>query len=161
MRAIFVVLLLAIPAHAGSKLVLLGAGNATVDEAPGWIVRAEARLDFNDTDDEPHLVFGNSFAVEAWSAGEHEGFAVPVGWYAGAQVGHARTTLGVGFTVWAYELTKTPAAKGIAPFANATLEATAGKLAISLDGRIARQVLLDTEDFNVYSVLVMLGRRWR
>jgi hypothetical protein len=160
-RCLLLLLLLTLPAHAGSKLAMFGLGSASTEGAHGWVARVESRVDFNKADSDAHLIFGNRFGFERWSAGDHSGVSVPIGWYLGAQVGDVRSTLGVGFGLWTFETSKSQAAGGISPFASASIEGTFDKLALSLDGRITRQVVGDMTDFNVLSVMVMAGRRWR
>jgi hypothetical protein len=159
-RTLLLLLLLTVPAHAGSKLAMFGLGSARTDAATGWVARMEGRFDWTKADGDAHVIFGNRFGFEAWSAGDHGGVSVPIGWYAGAQVGNVRSTLGVGFGLWTFETSKSPVAGGISPFASASLEGTFDKLAVSLDARITRQVVGDMADFNVISVMVMAGKRW-
>jgi len=53
---------------------------------------------------------------------------------------------------------------GIAPFASASLEISTGKLGLSRDGRLARQMIGDAVDFTVYSARrgssSWVSRRW-
>lgn len=161
MRSLVILLLLATHAHDGSKLAMFGLGGTTAEGRVGRIARAEFRADFNKTDGDAYMIYGNRAGFELWSAGEHKGLAVPYAWYFGAQVGRLRSTLGAGFGLWTFEFSQATAAGGISPFANASLEATFGDYAFSLDGRITRMVVGDMDDFNVASVMVMVGWYWR
>lgn len=160
-RTLVLLALLASPAHAGSKLALFGAGGTSVEGKPGRVGRAEFRADFNKTEGDAYMIFGSRAGFELWSAGEHKGLAVPFTWYGGAQVGDFRSTLGAGFGLWTFEFSKSPVAGGISPFVNASVEATFGDYAISLDGRVTRMVVGEMDDFNVMSATVMVGWFWR
>jgi hypothetical protein len=49
---------------------------------------------------------------------------------------------------------------GIAPFATATVEKLAGNLIIVLEGTVARQIVAGDTDHNIYTVMLMGGRRF-
>lgn len=139
-----------------TRFSAFGLGTAIAANEPGWVVRAEHRLDLTDDDDG---IIGSRIGVETWDAGGHWGFAMPIGMYAGGQAKAMRTTIGGGVGLWTFEKSGGALHFGVAPFASASVEGVAGKLLISLDGRLSRQVIGETADFNVYSVMLMVGKR--
>lgn len=161
MRWLLVLMLTASAAHAdGDRFALAGLGTSIVEQAPGWVFRIESRIDTTRTDeDEPSGVTGGHVGIDAWSANSRWGFSMPLGWYAGAQAKSMRTTIGGGLGMFALEGGR-DFTGGIAPFANATLEKTAGELMIVLEARLARQVIVEQPDHNIYSVMLMAGRRF-
>jgi hypothetical protein len=84
---------------------------------------------------------------------------MPIGMYFGGHTKSLRTTIGGGIGLWTFEKSGDQVHFGISPFASASLEGTVGHVLLSLDGRVSRQVIGETGDFNVYSVMLMLGRR--
>jgi len=169
MRQMLVTLVLAIVlaesnAFAGeSHFTLYGMGPAFAHNDPGWALRVEKRVDAtrSSVDDERGL-FGGRIGLEYWNAGSHWGIAMPVGFYAGAQVKEVRTSIGGGLGLWAFEMGRGgKEGWGIAPFASSTLEFLhIADLSIAIDGRISRQVVNERDDFNVYTVMFMLGRHY-
>ena len=127
--------LAATPAHAdGARFAMVGLGSSLAIDEPGWAFRAEQRLDATRIDDdEASGLVGARFGLEAWEAGSHWGFAMPLGVYAGAQVSRVRTTLGGGVGLWTFEKQDSKLHYGVSPFASASLEGSVGKLALSLD----------------------------
>lgn len=137
-----------------------GLGSAIAENEPGWGLRVEHRGDL--TDREGGALVGLRFGLDTWDAGRHWGFAMPIGMYAGGQAKSMRTTIGGGLGLWTFEKSSGSELHfGVSPFASASLEGSAGKLHISLDGRLSRQVIRSADDFNVYSVMLMVGRRSR
>jgi hypothetical protein len=147
----------------GSRFVLFGLGTSIAENEPGYALRMEHRLDATRTGDgDTEPVVGGRMGLEIWDAGGHWGFAMPVGFYAGGQVEQLRTTLGGGVGLWTFERSRGDVHFGVSPFASASLEGTIGKtLVVSLDGRLSRQVVMETADFNVYSVMLMVGSRFK
>jgi len=146
----------------GDRFVVFGLGTSMAANDPGWALRVEHRLDATRTSaharGEP--LVGGRMGVETWDAGGHWGFAMPMGMYFGGQVNSMRTTIGGGIGLWTFERGGGDVHFGISPFASASLEGTVGKMILSLDGRLARQVIAETGDFNVYSVMLMVGKRF-
>ena len=159
---VLVVLLSARAAHAdGDRFALLGLGSSMTSRSTGWAFRVDNRIDTLETDDDENVVLGANVGFDAWSAGSHWGFSFPIGMYAGAQVFSMRSTVGIGFGMWTFEKTSSDMKGGFSPYANATLEKTAGELMLAVQGRIARQAVFEMTDHNVYSVMLMAGRRIR
>jgi hypothetical protein len=162
MRLIVLALVIAsAPAHAGEHFSLYGLGATLRNGDPGWSLRAEKRLDAtrsrvtNETS-----VVGGRIGLEFWNVGETTGFNMPVGFYTGAQLKTVRTTVGGGIGLWAFDWGRgSEEHAGIAPFLSSSIELTAGDMVLSLDGRFSRQVLLKTEDYNTFGVMLMVGYR--
>ena len=162
MRWLLVLMLTARLAHAEEdRFVLAGAGTAMSKETTGWALRVVSRMDAKHDDDEAHLINGGIVGVEAWSAGDRWGLSFPTGGYVGAQVGSVRTTLGGGLGMYAVEkrTSETEGSGGIAPFVNGTIEKITGDLTLVLEGTISRQLIIERADHNVYTVMLMAGRR--
>jgi hypothetical protein len=163
-RILVVWVVLTIPALAfadGAHYTLYGIGTAIgKDQSPGVDVRIEKRLDATRTDeDDEAFVAQGRIGVDVWSAGDHWGFSFPLAWQMGGQAKSIRSTIGGGLGLFAFARDHQEHF-GIAPFGSTSLEMTMGKVIISLDGRIARQVVHATDDFNVYSVMLMFGPRY-
>ena len=160
---IAIVLVLALSSTAAAEqagMKLVGLGTSIVTGEPGWILRVEGRTDFERRhDDDDGVIAGARIGLETWRTGHHLGFAVPLGWYVGAQVKSVRAALGGGFALWAFDHTEDETFQGLAPFASSTTDLMFGKLVISLDVRLSRQAFGDRPDFNVYSVMLMVGKR--
>lgn len=154
-------LVVATAAHAeGSRFAMFGLGTSMAANEPGYALRVEHRLDATRTGDgDTEPVVGGRMGFEIWDAGGHWGFAMPLGFYAGGQVEQLRTTLGGGVGLWTFK-SRGDVHYGVSPFASASLEGTIGKLVLSLDGRLSRQIIAETADFNVYSVMLMVGKRF-
>jgi hypothetical protein len=161
MRALFVLLLLTGVAHAeGRRFSLIGLGTSVVEQAPGWAFRIESGFDVDDADeDEGGGIMGGSTGIDVWSANERWGFSLPIGYHVGGQMKGVRSRIGGGFGLLALEGGSTFTG-GISPFANASIEKTTDELIIALEGRITRQVIAEQPDHNVYSVMLMAGRRF-
>lgn len=159
MRWLLLLVLTSSAAHAeGSRFSMVGLGTSMAANEPGWAFRTEFRQDVNDRKDDP--LFVSRIGLETWDAGGHWGFSMPLGFYSGAQVGAMRTTLGGGVGLLTFEKNTNGLHFGVSPFVGATLEGSVGTLHISLDGKLARQVVGETADFNVYSVMLMVGKRF-
>jgi hypothetical protein len=160
-RALLVVLLLTGVAHAeGRRFSLIGLGTSIVEQAPGWVFRIETGFDTERADeDEGSGITGASTGIDVWSANDRWGFSFPIGYYLGGQMKGMRSRIGGGFGLLALEGGSTFTG-GISPFANASIEKTAGELIIALEGRLTRQVIAEQPDHNVYSVMLMAGRRF-
>ncbi|MDQ3336203.1 MAG: hypothetical protein M4D80_13625 [Myxococcota bacterium] len=160
MRWLIALLFLTSTAYAeGQRFAAFGLGTSVASNEPGWALRAEHRFDSGDPDENEPL-FGARIGLDMWDAGGHWGIAMPLGTYLGAQVGSMRTTIGGGIGLWTFEKSGGEVHFGISPFASASLEGSVGKLLLSLDGRLSRQVIGETADFNVYSVMLMVGKRF-
>lgn len=159
MRALIVLLLLSSFASA-DRFTSYGVGSAVASNTAGIVSRVETRLDLFDRDDDQiGGILGTRLGVEWWRAGGDQGFALPLGFFAGANVNNVRTSLGGGLGL--FTLVTSSNGYGIAPFASSLLELSAGKLVVAFDARVARQTLVGVSDFNVYSVMVSVGPRYR
>ncbi len=158
-----IVLLHGVADAKGNRISAAGLGASRTAESAGWSFRLDTRIDLaeGEGDDDTAAIVGARVGIETWGAGSHWGFAMPLGYYAGAQVKTVRTTLGGGLGLWTFERDGTTTHFGIAPFLSASLETTQGELFLALDGRLARQVIAEADDYNVYSVMFMLGRRFK
>lgn len=145
-------------AHAdGDHFTLYGLGPAIADGEPGMAFHLDKRLDADDDE----AVFGARIGLDVWSAGERRGGAVPLGIYFGGQVDNVRSTIGGGVGLFAVSTRPSGEGFGVAPFADATIEYVTKKAVFALEGRLARQAVLQMADYNVYSVMFMFGRRYR
>ena len=160
MRWLVALFFLTSTAHADQRFASFGLGTSMTRNEPGWALRMEQRLDTGNPDRSEPLV-GVRVGLETWDAGGHWGFAMPIGPYFGAQVKSIRTTIGGGIGLWTFEKSGSEIHGGVSPFASASLEGSVGNLLVSLDGRLARQVIAETGDFNVYTVMLMVGKRFR
>jgi hypothetical protein len=164
MRWLFVLILTARLAHAEESEVfaLAGLGTSMSNETTGWELRAIARMENEHPDDEPHRIGGAIVGLDVWGAGDRWGLSFPTGGYVGAEVGSVRTTIGGGLGMYAVEQRDgdDKGAFGIAPFATATVEKLAGNLIIVLEGTVARQIVAGDTDHNIYTVMLMGGRRF-
>jgi hypothetical protein len=160
-RALLALLVLAGAAHAeGKQFTLIGLGTSIVEQAPGWVFRIETGFDTERTDeDDGSGIMGGSTGIDVWSANDRWGFSFPIGYYVGGQMKGMRSRIGGGFGLLALEGGSTFTG-GISPFANASIEKTAGELIIAVEGRLTRQVIAEQPDHNVYSVMLMAGRRF-
>jgi hypothetical protein len=159
MRWLIVLLLLTSTAHADQRFAAFGLGTSIAGNEPGWAVRMEHRFDTGHPEKSDPL-FGARLGLDSWDAGGHWGITMPIGSYVGAQVKSMRTTLGGGVGLWTFEKSGGEVHFGISPFASASLEGSMGNLLVSLDGRLSRQVIGEVGDFNVYSVMLMVGKRF-
>lgn len=160
MRWLIALLFLTTTAHADQRFAAFGLGTSMASNEPGWALRVEQRLDSGHPERTEPLV-GIRIGLDSWDAGGHWGIAMPIGVYTGAQVKSMRTTLGGGVGLWTFDKSGGEIHGGISPFASASLEGSVGQLLVSLDGRLARQVVSETGDFNVYTVMLMVGKRFR
>jgi len=161
---IAIVLVLALSGTAAASadgMTVVGLGTSSATGEPGWILRVEGRTDSGRAhgDDDERAITGSRIGLEAWRTGHHFGFAVPLGWYVGAQVRSVRATLGVGVALWAFDHTEDETFQGAAPFASSTIDLMLGNLVISLDARLSRQLFGERSDFNLYSLILMVGKR--
>jgi hypothetical protein len=147
-------------AASGDKFGLVGLGTSVVDGASGWMFRTEHRNDFVDTDvDEASAIVGGRIGIELWRVADQTGFSVPLGFYVGGQVDSVRATLGGGVGLWAFTVRDRDSNDGgAAPFVSSTVDVRFGKLLMSLDARISRQVHDSSDNFNVYSFMIMVGK---
>ena len=163
MRWLFVLLLTVRVAHAEEpeRSVIAGLGTAMSNQTAGWAFRVVNRIENKHTDDDAQIIRGGIVGLDTWGAGGRWGLSFPAGGYFGAQVGSVRTTVGFGLGMYAVEKRseETEGAGGIAPFANATVEKLTGDLLLVLEGTVSRQVIIDRTDHNVYTVILMAGRR--
>ena len=159
MRWLIALFLLTGPAHADQRFAAFGLGTSMAQNEPGWAFRMEQRLDTGHPEKSDPLV-GVRIGLDTWDAGGHWGIAMPIGVYTGAQVKAMRTTLGGGVGLWTFDKSGGQVHFGVSPFASASLEGSVGKLLVSLDGRLARQIVGETGDFNVYTVMLMVGKRF-
>ena len=137
----------------------VGLGSSLVDNVAGWIARAETRVDFErPSEDDSGSLFGMRAGLEFWKAGERWGFTTPIGYYIGAQVDHTRTTLGGGFSLIHME-GGPKFTGGIAPFLSGSLEFVYDGVLLSVDARLARDVIGEADDHNTYSVMLMVGKK--
>ena len=158
MRALLIVMLLSSVASA-DHFTSYGIGPAVAKNETGIVSRIEKRVDAMDVDDdEVGGIFGVRIGAEWWRAGGKQGFAMPVGLYAGGNVKTVRTSLGGGIGLWTFTGREN---FGVSPFASSLLEVSAGKLVVTFDARLARQTVFNDDDFNVYSVTVSVGPRYR
>jgi hypothetical protein len=159
-RALLVLLLLAGVAHAeGRRFSLIGLGTSIVEQAPGWVFRIESGGDAWPTDEEG-VTMGGHGGLDIWSANDRWGVTLPIGAYVTARALNVRSRIGGGVGLLALEGGNTFTG-GISPFVNASLEKTAGELVIAIEGRISRQVIAEQPDHNLYSVMLLAGRRFR
>lgn len=147
----------------GERFMVFGLGGSlAATDDPGWVARFEHRLDAT----RPHHhergvpLVGARLGFETWDTAGHWGCSMPIGMYVGGRAGAIRTTLGGGVGLWTFERSRDQVHFGVSPFASASIEGTRDDLVLSLDGRVARQVLGERADFNVYSVMLMVGRRF-
>ena len=161
MRWLIALLLLTSPAYADwdQRFGAVGLGTSMAGNEPGWALRVEHRADTGDPDEDEPMI-GARIGLDMWDAGGHWGISMPLGTYVGAQVKSMRTTIGGGMGLWTFEKSGGQIHFGISPFASASLEGSVGNLLLSLDGRLSRQVIGETGDFNVYSVMFMVGKRF-
>ena len=158
MRWLIALLLVTGTAHADQRFSTFGLGTSMARNEPGWALRVEHRFDTGHPEKSDPL-FGMRAGLDTWDAGGHWGIAMPIGFYGVAQVHAMRTTLGGGLGLWTLDKSGGEIHAGVSPFASASLEGSIGTLLVSLDGRLARQVIGETGDFNVYTVMLMVGRR--
>lgn len=156
MRLALAILLASTTAAAETSYGTVGLGSSYAADQPGWMLRTELRQDF---DDDRTVRTGARLGLEFWKSAEHVGFDVPLGVYWCADVGGARTSLGFGAGLWNIEYHGDRAFHGIAPFASGSIELARDKLLLSLDVRVARSIVSDASDFNVYSLMLMVGKR--
>lgn len=141
----------------------VGLGTSVATNNEGWALRAEYRGDITDNDDdEAEGLAGARVGFDFWGNSGHWGFAMPIGYYVGAQVNTVRTTLGGGVGLWAFERDGgSDTHYGVAPFLSSSLEFVLDKALVSLDARLSRQVMGEMDDYNVYSVMVMIGKQFK
>ena len=159
MRWLIALLLLTSTAHADQRFAAFGLGTSMAANEPGWALRFEHRFDTGHPEKSDPL-FGARVGLDTWDAGGHWGIAMPLGFYTGAQIHSMRTTIGGGLGLWTLDKSGGEIHAGVSPFASASLEGSVGTLLLSLDGRLARQVIGETGDFNVYTVMLMVGKRF-
>jgi hypothetical protein len=157
MRSIIIVLALTSSAAASDNYAVVGLGTSVANNTPGWMLRVEQRVDTADSSGDGK-VFGGRVGLELWQSGAHTGFSVPMGYYVGGQAGGARAILGGGLGMWAFTFHDGESDGGFAPFSSSTVDLRLGKLLISFDARISRQLGGDEDDFNVYSFMLMVGK---
>ena len=159
MRSFILLLALTSSAAASDNYAAVGLGTSVANNKPGWMLRVESRVDApaSETHD-IEKVFGGRIGLELWRSGSHTGFNVPMGYYFGGQKGIARAMIGGGLGLWAFTFHDGESDGGLAPFASSTVDLKLGKLLISFDTRIARQMSSDAGDFNVYSFVLMVGK---
>lgn len=160
MRSTIVLLLvLSGTASANTDFGMVGLGSTFADGKPGWILRTELRMDLDFTEeDDNSAIWGARIGLELWGTGAKTGFSIPVGLYQGAQIAHTRMTVGAGVGLWAVDRHDQRSHQGFAPFVSSSIELWREELLISLDVRLTRQLVAEARDFNVYSVMLMVGK---
>ena len=161
MRALLVLVLFASVAHAdGDRFSLMGLGTSITEQVPGWVFRIESRFDARRADEGGDVISGGHVGLDVWSANGRWGFSLPIGWYIGGEAMSMRSTIGGGIGLITLEGGGGRITGGLSPFANATIEKTAGELMLAIEGRLTRQVIAEQSDHTVYSVMLMAGRRF-
>ncbi len=158
MRRLVIAVCLLVPAAAQASETLdisIGAGVDTGD-ATGWAIRFGQTMDMTAAED--GLIYGMTCGYDYWRAGSSSGFNIPIGGFVGARTHDVITTFGAGVGLLALESNHHDDGFGVVPYLGTTLGfALAGRRTITIDGRISRHVLLGTDDFSRWSVLVMYG----
>jgi hypothetical protein len=134
------------------------AGSAADPGEPGWLVRVEQTTD---TEQRRHAAFGTRVGLELAVAGGHGTFTMPIGWYVGTRSGPVRSLFGGGLGLLTVDYGDDDFGLGISPFLGTSIDLVIGDRAvITLDGRLARQVLANAPDYTSWSALVMVGRKF-
>ena len=141
---------------------LVGVGTAFAHDQPGWMVRIESVAESHKSDDD-EFISGGRVGIELWSAGGSTGMSFPVGGFIGGETDLARATLGGGVGLWAFDFSGVGdgVKGGVAPYLASSVQFSIGKMLVSIDARVSRQVIGEASDYNVYSVLLALGGRGR
>ncbi|MBA3392624.1 MAG: hypothetical protein H0T89_08270 [Deltaproteobacteria bacterium] len=161
-RTLALLLLLGLAATAradGDHHAVLGIGTQVVRE-PGWVFRLQQSLDMERSDpDHSTPLFGFRSGLDIYSAGGHWGYSLPVGFYLGGRAGNVRSTIGGGAGLLAIDGRAGDFGFGIAPYVGTTIEIAMGKAIVVVEGRVTREVLGDADDYTLWNVIVMFGRR--
>lgn len=161
MRSLLLLLALSSAAAASERSGgVVGFGTSFAHDDPGWMFRVESRsMSRVRGDADEGMVIGGRAGLELWSAGGSTGFAMPIGFAVGGQTDLARATLGAGLGLWAFDFGggSGNTSGGVAPYVSSALDFTVGKVLVSIDMRVSRQVVSEQSDYNVYSVLLMFG----
>ena len=160
MRLAIIATLVLVPlaAHAsGDKMNIALGGGIVMSDASAWGIRLGETIDVSDTDGDG-VIYGSMMGYDFWRGTDGDGFQIPVGGFAGVRAGRVTSTIGLGLGLLALESWHGQDGFGIVPQAVTTLgfnlDATR---TVTIDARVSRHVLGGADDFNNWSVLLMIG----
>jgi len=156
-RLLLLCLLIPTTAEASDDLTLAIGGGVDTGDDTGWAVRLGETIEVSKTDE--GLIYGATCGYDYWHTRTASGFNIPMGAFVGARAQNVTTAFGAGVGVLAFESNHDDTGFGVVPYIGTTVGfELPGKRTITIDGRISRHVLLGTDDFSRWSVLVMYGK---
>ncbi len=162
MRRAVIVLGLLVPAAArasGDNMeVAIGTG-VDAGDSTGIAIRLAETFEMSEqAEDGP--IYGVTCGYDYWRASTQGGFNIPIGGFVGARTHDIVTTFGAGVGLLGLEENHDERGFGVVPYVGTTLGFELGKRhTLAFEGRISRHVLLGTDDFFRWGVLVMYGTR--